>query len=1150
MYGDHLYNMRPNQIENLFTVLEHERTLLSSTAPSPILGWTWECDPNGNYVVCSPKVEKILGLQAFEFLGQPLTHYRLTSKSSEILSSAIEKGKYPIQVQMDFIAYDGQLIPVILHILHQSTSSSDKASSAQGLRGFSRVMRTTTTGKSTNFTQNRENDSGIPLSWSPSHSSSLIDESPLGFLVEDSAQYDPKSGDPQLTHTNNVLTKAGKDSLLQGKAVFLNAKPDEPATIALPVPVGEGDSSLLVEILDNTSQRNWSEDERLLVEQVAHQLTLAIENAQHFKISQDALAETELSARELKLINDMTRDITAKMDLDSIYKSIYSYTCQIMDTKNFHIALYHPEEKQLSYHHVITNNNLINEDHPKWPFGGLPKQSEGLIRHIIRTKEPLLITEDSLQHLEEIGIEFFDFDEESTQSWIGVPIQINEQVYGVIAVHNISSPNIYTLHHLDILTTIGNQAAIAILNARLYEDIRHRAEQLRSIGEISHWISNTLALDTLLDRAVKMICHGFGYNYTAVILLDGSADNAVVHASTGETVTAMKRKVHNLTVDPKTTNSFLTQIDEYSLVNDVSKGTDHRPYPLHPDTLAWLCIPLKIGNRVMGAFDVQSSRVNAFNNNDITFLQTIANQLVVALDNTTVSVYPLQKAEENGRDYQLKSQFMANMDRMMWSPLNAILGFSRVILKGIDGPITTEQKQDLEIINNSGQQLMSLINDILDLFKIEAGMMELSLDYYIDLGNLIESVVSTSDGVIKDSSIEIHTRINQDLPAVCADPIKVRQIILSLLNNATNFTDEGSITIEADPHVGSQEQDEVMIRITAAGRDIPPEDHTRLFEPFSQVNTSATRRTTDSGLGLWICRHLVELHGGRIGLESEIGKGSTFFFTLPISKPIIGHRRKNSTSKTIMLAINSGHQGPNPYENYLSNQGFKIYAVSEPSIAVEIGRRIEPNVLILDLKLPECNGWQVLDTIKTSPDTQNIPVAICTSLEEENKGINLGGTDYLIKPYSEDELINTLDRLNDDGYINEVLIVDNDTEYLQRLQMTLRDCDEYQFHLVKSRHEAIVDLHKRPPQAIVLDLFMTNLDGFRLLEFLRVDPDFKDLPVIISSTGHLNENQSEQLSEFFNEMNQKGAGSDGDIKESIENTLLRFCPPVKNQEPE
>ena len=225
------------------------------------------------------------------------------------------------------------------------------------------------------------------------------------------------------------------------------------------------------------------------------------------------------------------------------------------------------------------------------------------------------------------------------------------------------------------------------------------------------------------------------------------------------------------------------------------------------------------------------------------------------------------------------------MSHELRTPLNSIIGFSRVIFNGIDGPINELQTQDLTAIYNSGQHLLGLINDVLDVSKIEAGKMELSFEDDINLAEIIRWVMSTTIGLVKDRPIELQQDVEPDLPLVRIDSMKIRQVLINLLSNAAKFTEQGSITLRAVAQISPDRQPEVLVSVIDTGPGIAPKDQLKLFQPFSQVDGSLTRKTGGSGLGLSICQHLVRMHGGRIGLHSQVGEGSTFYFSIPLNVP-------------------------------------------------------------------------------------------------------------------------------------------------------------------------------------------------------------------------------------------------------------------------
>ncbi len=306
---------------------------------------------------------------------------------------------------------------------------------------------------------------------------------------------------------------------------------------------------------------------------------------------------------------------------------------------------------------------------------------------------------------------------------------------------------------------------------------------------------------------------------------------------------------------------------------------------------------------------VESSRVRAFDNSDLRLLRTLSGSLAAIIQNSRL-LGEVQQANERLLEVdKLKTNFLAAMSHELRTPLNSIIGFSRVILKGIDGPLTDMQEQDLTTIFESGKHLLGLVNDILDQAKLEAGKMELTLGYF-KAQEVINGVMSSAVGLTRDKPIRLHTEIADNLPDVYGDEFRTRQILLNLISNASKFTNEGSITVSAFP-VTENDQPYIQISVSDTGIGIAEKDMPLLFEAFQQIDNSLTRTVGGTGMGLPLAKSLTELQGGRISVESEPGVGSTFSITIPITPPPTAEDRHDSgpTAKDVKSALQTGPAG-------------------------------------------------------------------------------------------------------------------------------------------------------------------------------------------------------------------------------------------------
>ncbi|MBT7075342.1 MAG: GAF domain-containing protein, partial [Anaerolineae bacterium] len=679
---------------------------------------------------------------------------------------------------------------------------------------------------------------------------------------------------------------------------------------------------------------------------------------------------------------------------------------------------------------------------------------------------------------------------------------------------------------------------IDITDIKNTENTLHRQnEYMAAAAEVGRLVTSTLDTSILFKRAVNLLREHFGYYHASIFTTEeaGAGLDVVVREATGEAGEEMKKNQHTLEIGSKSVVGTATDSGKPYIVNDVSKDPNHHVNPLLPKTKSEAAIPLKIGRRIIGALDLQATEIDAFTPEDIAVLELLADQFSTAIDNAR-SYKLAQDAFFEMRELEkLKSQFLANMSHELRTPLNSIIGFSRVILKGIDGPVTDLQQQDLTAIYNSGQHLLGLINDILDLSKIEAGKMELTFDE-VDIEKLIKSVMSTVMGLVKDKPVRLESEIESDLPLVKADSMRVRQILINLFSNAAKFTDEGIIKVVAKAN-GSF----VHIGVKDSGPGISAKDQEKLFQAFSQVDASATRATGGSGLGLSISKELVTMHNGEIGLNSEMCKGSEFYFTLPFfeAQKRIPETQNSKTpnNSPIILAIDDDEKVIDLYKRYLNAQGYQVVALTDPKKAVERAKELKPYAITLDIMMPNYDGWQVLEDLKSDSETQNFPTIICSIIEDTEKGYTLGATDYLLKPILDDDLVNALNRLNDSGEVYDILLIDDDYDDLRLLEKLLSESKIYKPTLANSGPIGWEKIQKKAPQAIILDLFMPEMDGFKIMDSMQKSTKLRNIPVIVISGGDLSATQQEKLDTLNLHLLQKGTLNSDDLLATLERSL-------------
>jgi signal transduction histidine kinase/DNA-binding response OmpR family regulator len=748
-----------------------------------------------------------------------------------------------------------------------------------------------------------------------------------------------------------------------------------------------------------------------------------------------------------------------------------------------------------------------------------------------------------------------------TRAELAIPLKIGNRITGALDVQ-AARVDAFAPDDVAVLQTLADQLAVAVDNARSYEmaqqaidETRRRVQELSLLFNLGRSLASaSMEIRDVAETVARFYIDALDIDEVSISLVDNETNKLQAIADLLRSDTNQEgipklvdNEEYDLSEYPSTAKVLQNMQPMIIQASDPNADQAELMYMSEHDVQTLMVIPLGTKGGAFGIIELEVYRKERrFNQDQITLAMTLANTAATAIENARLVEEQRQTAEQLREVDKLKSQFLANMSHELRTPLNSIIGFSRVILKGIDGPITELQKQDLTAINSAGQHLLQLINDVLDISKIEAGKMELAFDDQVNLGDLVTSAMSTAVGLTKDKPIKLERQIQTDLPLVRADTTRIRQVLINFLSNAAKFTDEGTITVKAVIETNLLGMQEIMVSVTDTGPGIALEDQQKLFQPFSQVDASPTRKIGGSGLGLSISRLLVELHGGRIGLISDIGKGSTFYFTLPIQSQVEVKTTETDEvgdgPKRVVLAIDDDKQVISLYERYLNTYGYKVVSLTDPSQAVSVARQIKPFAITLDIMMPRIDGWSVLEALKQDSETRSIPVIICSILETQEKGFSLGAVGYLTKPILEDDLVKALGRLNGDGSIQEILVVDDDMDDLRLVEKILKSGGNYRVRLAHGGPEGLVAIQTQPPHAIIMDLFMPELDGFGLLENVRSDPKLREIPVIIFTAGDLNDLQRDRLSEFSQTMLYKSNFKEQELLTSIEHALKRLVP--------
>ncbi len=437
---------------------------------------------------------------------------------------------------------------------------------------------------------------------------------------------------------------------------------------------------------------------------------------------------------------------------------------------------------------------------------------------------------------------------------------------------------------------------------------------------------------------------------------------------------------------------------------------------------------------------------------------------------------------------QAKSEFLANMSHELRTPMNAIIGFTRLVMRRSKDILPPREQENLGKILISAEHLLALINDILDLSKIEAGRMEVHpADTQVE--ELVDTCLRTVEPTIKSERLYLAKAIEADLPPLFTDPDKLRQILVNLLSNAVKFTPEGSVTVSARRQDGH-----LTIAVTDTGIGIPGDKIDLIFEEFRQVESSAVRSYGGTGLGLTISRRLARLLGGDVVVQSTVGVGSTFTVTIPLDSrpaqptgrgtrfPYQEQPAEQPDGDKVVLAIDDDPDVIYLLHENLAEAGYRVVGALNGREGLEKARELRPLAITLDILMPQPDGWQVLHALKADTATRAIPVIVLSIVDNKNLGYRLGACDYLIKPFDRDAILATLAHVPPRQ--GRLLVVDDDPQVMDLVSQLLEG-EPYEIMSAADGQEALGVIDHQPPDVILLDLLMPRMDGFMLIEQLQ-----------------------------------------------------------------
>ncbi|HYO02982.1 MAG TPA: ATP-binding protein [Mycobacterium sp.] len=599
---------------------------------------------------------------------------------------------------------------------------------------------------------------------------------------------------------------------------------------------------------------------------------------------------------------------------------------------------------------------------------------------------------------------------------LSTPMLLEDEVVGVLSMWRTDVAP-FNEQERERLEEFAAQGALALRQANLMSALKARqaelsskVEQLEALREVGEAIGSSLDLDVVLDQivsnAVRLTNLGFGditlrTDGGSILEYDDSSESFYVRSVFGRS-SGLLEELRSITIDRGSTLVGRSVMAHRPLeVPDLARAErdPHLEILFRDGWRSVLAVPMLRGASMVGVLVIGRRGTGSFPPDVIKLLETFASQSALAIVNARL-FRELEIASHH------KSEFLASMSHELRTPLNAVIGFSKVLLDRTFGEINDRQDGYLRDIWNSGRHLLELLNEILDLSKVERGQMDLEPSSF-GVASTLDSTLTMVRERANQHAIAVTVEIAADVGVVAADELRLKQVLLNLTSNAVKFTpDGGSVGVRV-----WREAADLMVTVTDTGIGVPPEDRERIFETFQQGGRRGAQEE-GTGLGLTLSRRIVELFGGRMWLESAVGSGSTFGFSVPVRFEDGGDEvAARGREFPVLVVVDDDRASLDLMSAYLDGSPTQVVRCRDGVEALDMVRRVLPTAVVLDIRLPRLDGWQVLAELKADPATAAIPVIITSVVDDRSKGLTLGAESYLLKPVRRDELVDALRRV-------------------------------------------------------------------------------------------------------------------------------------------
>lgn len=830
----------------------------------------------------------------------------------------------------------------------------------------------------------------------------------------------------------------------------------------------------------------FDENDVLVLQSLANQAAVAIANAQLFEhvsrlgqeLEQRVQERTEALARTLEdltlerdrveALYQITSELSASLDLDRVLAEALSLINRAVGVSHGAIMLLNPGTGKLIYRAALGRSQGL-------PRGGKPtrfSRGVGLAGWVVEARESVILP-DLTQDPRWIADE-----EESTlerRSAMAVPLTTGEDVLGVLMLFH-PELDYFTSDHLKLVSAAAAQVATAINNAELYQLITEQAERLGVMlrTQRAESAKHQAIVESIADGVLVLDVN------RQVILMNSAAARIL-----GLKVSEVEGKhVHEILgrAEASSDQELAQQLYD-KLMTGTSQFDELEPSPDEPAPSL--------------DFRLEAER------------KVVVGKLSPALLGTgefPSLVTVLRDVSREAEVDRLKNEFISTVSHELRTPMTSIKGYSDLLFTERVGALSEQQRHFVGVIKNNADRLTALVNDILDISRIETGRLKLQIDS-LDLMQLIGSVVDNFRGQMVEKSLDLTLDLPPSLPPVRGDKGRTTQILENLTSNAWKYTPEGGrVTIRARAMEGY-----VQVDVTDTGIGIDPKDVPHIFDRFYRTEQAEVQAVDGSGLGLSIVKMFVELLGGDIWVTSELNQGSTFSFTLPLLVPASVTLPEGDATGPKILVVDDDEHILQLLRHQLEAEGYQVVTAQQGKDVFELARTQRPDLITLDVVLQDMDGFQVLETLKRDPSTSTIPVIIVSIVPDaETRGLALGAAGYIGKPFEEEQV---LGRVRDvlaslgtatNDRVHRVLVVDDDRDIVEWLKTSLTNSG-FDVHGAYNGREALALVREASPDLILLDVQMPDMDGYEFIRELRKEQATRDVPVIIITGSSLDD---------------------------------------------